>query len=97
MPHAHDRAFQARYSFLVIPIAAALALSLSACNRDEDRLTDPVNPQLPDRSAQAPKDAGSAYDPDYKDPSIPQNPANKDPEKKDSSPPNGTGDPAVRQ
>jgi hypothetical protein len=76
------------------PITAALVLSLSACGPDEERAMTPANPQLPDKSAQAPKDAGSAYDPNYKDPSIPQNPANKDPTKKDSSPPAGTGDPA---
>ena len=80
---------------LALPIAAALALS--ACGPDEERATNPANPQLPDKSAQAPKNAGAGYDPNYKDPSIPQNPANKDSTKKDSSPPNGTGDPAVRQ
>lgn len=76
-----------------LPIAAALALSLSACGPDEERALTPINPELPDKSAQAPKDAGSAYDPNYKDPSIPQNPANKDPTKKDSSPPFDKGDP----
>ena len=77
-----------------LSIAAALALSLSACGRDEEHAANPVNPQLPDKSAQAPRDAGAAYDPNYKDPSIPQNPTHKDPTKKDSSPPPGTGDPA---
>jgi hypothetical protein len=68
-------------------------LSLSACGPDEDRATTPVNPELP-QTAQAPKDAGAAYDPNYKAPSIPQNPENKDATKKNSSPPPGTGDPA---
>ena len=81
-------------NLLALPIAAVLTLSLSACGPDEERAATPANPQLPESSAQAPKDAGSAYDPNYKDPSIPQNPANKDATKKDSSPPNGTGDPA---
>lgn len=81
-------------NLLALPIAAALALSLSACGPDEERAATPANPQLPESSAQPPKDAGSAYDPNYKDPSIPQNPENKDPTKKDSSPPYGKGDPA---
>lgn len=80
-------------NLFMLPVAAALALSLSACGPDEERAVAPVNTDLPDRSAQAPKDTASAYDPNYKDPSIPQNPANKDKEKKDSSPPAGTGDP----
>ena len=33
--------------FLTLPLAAALAMALSACGRDEDRLTTPVDPQLP--------------------------------------------------
>jgi hypothetical protein len=81
-------------NLLLLSLAAALALSLSACSPDEERATTPVNPELPGKSAQAQKDAGTAYDPNYKDPSIPQNPENKDRTKKDTSPPNGTGDPA---
>jgi predicted small lipoprotein YifL len=83
-------------NFLALPVAAALALSLSACGRDEERAATPVNPQLP-QTAQAPsKAAGTQNSPEYRDPSIPENPENKDRTKKDTSPPPGTGDPAVR-
>jgi hypothetical protein len=55
-----------------------------------------MNPELP-RSVQAPANAdrplgGTLMNPDTSDPSIPQNAANTDPEKKDSSPPAGTGE-----
>lgn len=83
--------------FLMLPIAAALALSLSACGRDEDRRSA-TNPELP-RTVQAPANAerpaaGKPMTPDTSDPSIPTNPANTDPTKKDRSPPSGTGEPA---
>jgi hypothetical protein len=84
-------------NFLMLPIAAALALSLSACGRDPDRVGDATNPQLP-RTAQAPVNAdrpaaGTMLNPDTSDPSIPRDPANTDPAKKDRSPPAGTGEP----
>ena len=83
-------------AILALPIAAALMLSLSACGRNEDRTTA-SNPELP-RTAQAPSNsdrpaAGTPMNPDTSDPSIPNNPANTDPNKKDTSPPYGTGDP----
>jgi len=83
---------------LTLPIAATLALSLSACGRDQDRLGDATNPELP-RMAQAPVNpdrpaAGTMLNPDTSDPSIPRDPANTDPTKKDRSPPHGTGEPA---
>jgi hypothetical protein len=82
---------------LTLPVAAVLALSLSACGRDQDRLGDATNPQLPSM-AQAPVNpdrpaAGTMLNPDTSDPSIPKDPANTDPTKKDRSPPHGTGDP----
>jgi hypothetical protein len=74
-----------------LPIAATLALSLSACGRDEDRTAAPENTELPARTAQAPgAPEHPGYDPNYSDPSIPQNPANKDTKKRDSSPPPGS-------
>jgi hypothetical protein len=87
-------------NFLTLPIAAALALSLFACGRDEDPMSA-TNPQLP-RAHDAPVNAdrpaaGALMNPDTTDPSIPQNPANTDPTKKDSSPPPGTGDPKVEK
>ena len=80
--------------FLALPIAA-LALSLSACGRHEDK-TSATNPELP-RTAKAPSDverpaAGKSLNPDTSDPSIPSNPANTDSTKKDRSPPPGTGE-----
>jgi hypothetical protein len=79
-----------------LSIAAALALSLSACGPDEERAATPTDPEIQHRTAQAPSNAdGSAYDPNYGDPSIPQNPENKDATKKDSSPATGTGDPPL--
>jgi len=85
-------------NLFALPIAAALALSLSACGRDEERAANPSNPE---RTAQAPskadRPAGKQNSPEYRDPSIPENPTNKDPTKKDTSPPPGTGDPAVRE
>ena len=78
-------------NLLVIPIAV-FALSLSACGRDDpDRDGVPSNVQLPQKSAQTQPADKSTYDPNYKDPSIPENPANKDKEKKDTSPPEGAG------
>jgi hypothetical protein len=86
--------------FLTLSIAATLALSLSACGRDEDPMSA-TNPQLPGaQDAPVNKDrpaAGALMNPDTSDPSIPQNPANTDPTKKDSSPPSGTGDPKVEK
>ena len=85
-------------NLLAIPIAAALALSVSACGRDQDRTTDATNPQLPSL-AKAPVNsdrpaAGTMLNPDTSDPSIPRDPANTDPTKKDRSPPYNTGAPA---
>ena len=85
-------------NIFAIPVAAALVLSLSACGRDDpDRDGSPSNVQLPQKSARTDAADKSTYDPNYKDPSIPENPAHKGKEMKDTSPPNGTGDPAVRQ
>jgi hypothetical protein len=83
-------------NLLTIPVAAALALSLSACGRDPDRTTDATNPELPSL-AQAPVNpdrpaAGTMLNPDTRDPSIPRDPANTDPTKKDLSPPHDTGE-----
>lgn len=83
--------------FLMLPIAAVLALSLSACGRGEEELIA-TNPELP-RGADAPVNsdrpaAGTMLNPDTSDPSIPRDPANTDPTKKDRSPPYGTGAPA---
>jgi hypothetical protein len=83
---------------LALPVATALALSLSACGRDQDRMVDATNPELP-RMAHAPVNAdrpaaGTMLNPDTSDPSIPKDPANTDPTKKDRSPPYGTGEPA---
>jgi hypothetical protein len=85
-------------NLLTIPVAAALALSLSACGRDQDRATTSTNPQLPSL-AQAPVNAdrpaaGTMLNPDTSDPSLPRDPANTDPSKKDRSPPYNTGAPA---
>jgi hypothetical protein len=85
--------------FLALSLAATLALGLAACGRDEDRAGVASNPELP-RTAQAPANdqrpaAGTQISPDTRDPSIPQNPENRDPEKRDSSPPAGTGEPPV--
>jgi hypothetical protein len=85
--------------FLALPLAAALALALGACGRDEDRAGLPSNPELP-RTAQAPANAdrpaaGTQLNPDTSDPSIPQDPTNRDPEKKDSSPPPGASEPPL--
>jgi hypothetical protein len=86
--------------FLTLSNATALALLLSACGRDEDPMSA-TNPQLP-REQDAPVNADrpaarALMNPDTSDPSIPQNPANTDPTKKDSSPPFGTGDPKVEK
>ena len=82
--------------FLALPLAAALAMSLSACGRDEDSLSA-TNPELPRREQQPPNAdrpaAGTQLNLDTKDPSIPENPANTDPSKRDRSPPHGQGDP----
>ncbi len=64
---------------LMLPIAAVLALSLSACGRDPDRTTQATNPELPSL-AQAPVNAdrpaaGTMLNPDTSDPSIPRDPA----------------------
>lgn len=65
-------------TLIALPVAAVLALSLSACGRDEPELTA-SNPELPrkwdtpvnpDRPA-----AGTMLNPDTSDPSIPQDPA----------------------
>ena len=82
---------------LMLPVAAALTLSLSACGRDEDRTTGAANPELPSL-ARAPVKAdrpaaGTLSNPDTSDPSIPRDPANTDPTKKDRSPPYDTGEP----
>jgi hypothetical protein len=85
-------------TFIALPITAALALSLSGCGPDEDRAATPINTQLPRAEQHAQSDvnrpAGTQDSAEYRDPSIPENPANKDPTKKDTSPPTGTGDPA---
>lgn len=82
---------------LWLPIAAALALSLSACGRDEDELIA-TNPELP-TAADAPVNpdrpaAGTMLNPDTSDPSIPRDPANTDPGRTDRSAPYDTGEPA---
>ena len=85
--------------FLAVSLAATLALALGACGRDEDRAGVASNPELP-RTVQAPANdqrpaSGTQMSPDTIDPSIPQNPANRDPEKRDSSPPAGTAEPPL--
>jgi hypothetical protein len=83
--------------FMALPVAALLALSLSACGRDEPELTA-SNPELPSR-ADAPVNpdrpaAGTMLHPDTSDPSIPQDPSNTTPAKKDRSAPYDSGEPA---
>ena len=82
--------------FLMLPVAAALALSLSACGRDEDGMVA-SNPELP-RAADAPVTAdrpaaGTMLNPDTSDPSIPQDPSNRDTTGKDRSAPYDSGEP----
>lgn len=69
------------HKLIAFPIAAVLALSLSACGRDEDGMVA-SNPELP-RAADAPVNAdrpaaGTMLNPDTSDPSIPQDPSNRD-------------------
>jgi len=83
--------------FIAFPVAAALALSLSACGRDEDGMVA-SNPELP-RAADAPVNAdrpaaGTMLNPDTSDPSIPQDPSNRDTSGKDRSAPHDKGEPA---
>ena len=78
-------------------VAAALALSLPACSRDEDGMVA-SNPELPSRQ-DAPVNpdrpaAGTMLNPDTSDPSIPQDPSNTDPAKKDRSAPYDGGEAA---
>ena len=82
--------------FMALPMAAVLALSLSACGRDEPELTA-SNPELPSRKAPVNPDrpaAGTMLNPDTSDPSIPQDPSNTTPARKDRSGPYDTGAPA---
>jgi len=79
-------------------LLAAVALSLSACGRHDDRLAA-ANPELPSTAhgpgtADRPA-AGTTLNLDTRDPSIPENPANTDPTKRDTSPPYGMGEPAA--
>lgn len=83
--------------FFRLSIAAALALSLTACGQDEDELTA-TNPELP-LAVDAPTNAdrpaaGTMLNPDTSDPSIPSDPANTNPAMKDRSPPYNTGESA---
>ena len=60
-------------NFLTLPIAAALALSLSACGRDKDPMSA-TNPQLP-RERDAPVNADrpaarALMNPDTSDPKV---------------------------
>ena len=86
---------------LALPLAAALALSLPACGPDKEKAAPRANPELPSRADQPPNAdrpaAGAQMNPDTHDPSIPQNPANKEPGKKDSSPPSGSGEQPVEK
>jgi hypothetical protein len=84
-------------NFYTLPIAAILALPLSACGRGEPEMIA-TNPELP-RSVNAPVNAdrpaaGAKLNPDTSDPSIPVDPANTDTTKKDRSPPYNTGEAA---
>jgi hypothetical protein len=83
--------------FTALSLAVVLALSLSACGRGEPELTA-SNPELPGRM-DAPVNpdrpaAGTMLNPDTSDPSIPQDPSNTTPAKKDRSAPYNGGEAA---